>query len=62
MIDLIFRWCVWILVLVAGVLGTSYEALNVWIFVILWPLITAGLVVVIVRQQREIDRLRRQFA
>ncbi len=33
----IFDWCVNFLMNVATALGTTYEALNVWIFVILIP-------------------------
>ena len=33
-IDAIFRYCVVLLVNVAKVLGISYEALNIWVFVI----------------------------
>lgn len=57
MIDLIFRWCVILLVGLADLLGISYEAVNVWIFVILWPLITLGLIAVIVGQQVRVRRL-----
>ena len=60
MIDVIFRWCVWILLLLADVLGISYEAVNVWIFVILWPLLTVGMGAIILLQRRKIHRFRGQ--
>ena len=36
-IDALFRLCVVILVDVASLLGISYEALNIWLFVIIQP-------------------------
>ena len=44
-IDTLFRYCVYILVEAAKWLGTSYEALNVWLFVFILPgLLAASLV------------------
>ena len=37
-IDVVFRWCVVLLVDVAELLGISYEALNVYLFVFLLPI------------------------
>ena len=37
-IDTLFRWCVVLLVDVAHFLGISYEALNVYFFVFLFPI------------------------
>ena len=39
-VDGVFQICVFILVDLANFLGISYEEINVWIFVIIWPLIT----------------------
>ena len=36
-INTIFDWCVNFLMNVAASIGTTYEALNVWIFVIIIP-------------------------
>ena len=38
-IDAIFRYCVVLLVNIAKVLGISYEALNIWVFIIIQPMI-----------------------
>ena len=38
-IDTIFRICVYILVDLADIIGISYEAINIWIFVIIQPLL-----------------------
>ena len=37
LINTIFDWCVNFLMNVAAAKGTTYEALNVWIFVIIIP-------------------------
>ncbi len=36
-IDALFRLCVVVLVDIANLLGISYEALNIWLFVIVQP-------------------------
>ena len=38
-VDTIFKICVYILVDLADLMGISYEAINIWIFVILQPLL-----------------------
>ena len=38
MIDLIFYFCVDLLRVSAQMLGTTYEAVNVWLFVVILPL------------------------
>jgi len=39
-IDTIFRMCVVLLVDLADLLSVSYEEINIWIFVIIWPALT----------------------
>tara|TARA_B100000787_G_C16127911_1_gene265899 strand:- start:527 stop:793 length:267 start_codon:yes stop_codon:yes gene_type:complete len=39
-IDTVFRLCVVFLVDLADFLGVSYEEINIWIFVIIWPVLT----------------------
>lgn len=56
MIDQIFDWCVHILVYWAGTLGMTYKEINVWIFVILWPILTISLIAIIVQQRQIIRR------
>ena len=36
-IDVTFNWCVWLLYKVAGLLGITYEEINIWLFVIIGP-------------------------
>jgi hypothetical protein len=55
----IFDVCMAILVTLAKCLGMTYQAVNVWIFVILWPVLTFFLIGLIVRQHLLIKHLRR---
>lgn len=59
MIDLIFDGCVSLLLFLADQLGMTYEAVNVWIFVVLWPIFTLVLIVIVIAQEMTIRRLRR---
>ncbi len=49
--------CVRILVFLAERTGMTYKEINVWIFVILWPLLTIALIAVIFLQHRRIKSL-----
>ena len=52
-IDLIFEWGVHFLYDVAGVLGISYEEINVWLFVFILPIslvLSLGLNVYLLRR------------
>lgn len=55
--DAVFDWCVQVLVYWAGVVGITYKQINVWVFVILWPLVTLAMLGVIIWQRRLIRRL-----
>ena len=56
----IFDWCVWVLVVLAEMLGITYKEINVWIFVIIWPLLTIALSVLTFVQQRKIRQLEQE--
>jgi hypothetical protein len=43
LMQFVFDWCVRFLVWWANAWGITYEELNVWLFVILHPLVTAVL-------------------
>jgi hypothetical protein len=60
MMDVVFDDCVQILLVFAGWTGLTYKEINVWIFVILWPLITVGLVILVALQRRRIRLLEMQ--
>ena len=57
MMDSIFDWCVHVLVYWAAILGITYKEINVWVFVIIWPLLTILLVVTILKQRQIIQKL-----
>ena len=38
-VDIIFDWCVLFLIKTANQLGITYEEINVWLFVIILPLV-----------------------
>lgn len=61
MIDRVFDVCVQILLDLAGLFGTTYKAINVWIFVVLWPLATLALIGLLICQQVRIRRLLREI-
>lgn len=58
MIHAIFRLCVVLLIELAKLLGITYEAVNVWVFCVIWPLFTLLLIYLVLRQRRTIRRLR----
>jgi len=60
MMNQIFDWCVNVLVYWAGVLGITYKEINVWVFVIVWPILTVLLIGIIVVQYRTIRKLSRK--
>mgnify|MGYP006963485975 FL=1 len=55
-IDAIFRYCVVLLVNMAKVIGISYEALNIWVFIIVQPLIILLLFIWVIRLRRNLKR------
>ncbi len=57
--DVIFDWCVGVLVYWAHVFGITYKQINVWVFVIIWPILTIVLIGIILRQQAKIRKLSR---
>jgi hypothetical protein len=60
MMDQIFDWCVKVLVYWAGLFGITYKEINVWVFVIIWPILTVILIGIILMQQRIIRRLSKE--
>ena len=59
-IDVIFRYCVVLLVNIARVLGISYEALNIWVFIIIQPIIILVLFLCVLALRKKI-RLYKQI-
>jgi hypothetical protein len=60
MMDSIFDWCVNVLVYWAGILGLTYKEINVWVFVIIWPILTLILAGIILAQHRRIRTLLKE--
>ena len=60
-VDTVFDGCVDLLLALAARLGVSYNAVNVWIFCILWPLLTLALVATVISQGQRIRRLQRSL-
>lgn len=60
-VDTVFKICVVFLVDLAKLLGITYEEINIWIFVIVWPTLTilGGVWIIILR--RKIRRLQNQI-
>jgi len=58
--DQIFDWCVNGLVYWAGIFGITYKQINVWVFVIIWPILTIILITIIVMQHKVISQLSRR--
>ena len=54
-----FRWCVEVLRVAAAHLGITYAAINIYVFIIIWPLLSVASVLLHVRQWRELRRWRR---
>ncbi len=44
----------------ANVFGVTYKEINVWVFVIIWPLLTILLIGIIVMQYRTMRRLSKK--
>lgn len=58
--DQIFDWCVDILVYWANIFDITYKEINVWVFVIIWPILTLVLSGIILAQRRKIQQLSRK--
>jgi hypothetical protein len=57
--DAIFDGCVQLLLFLAAQLGFTYKQINVWIFVIIWPILTLVMLGIIIHQQAVIQPLRK---
>ena len=61
MIDYLFYLCVDILVWLAKATGTTYEFINIVIFVIGYPLFVIGLLLIIYFQYKRIKKLNKSI-
>ena len=60
MIDAVFDGCVLLLLFLADLFGMTYKAINVWIFVVIWPVFTFVLITLVILQYLKIRRLLRE--
>ena len=61
MIDMIFNWCVDLLIKYAELLELTYNEINVWIFVIIMPLFFTIMLFTIIKQIISIKRLNNKI-
>ena len=61
MVNYLFYLCVDILVWIAELTGTTYELVNIVIFVIGYPLVVILLLFVIYSQYKKIKRMENKF-
>ena len=61
MINYIFYLCVDILAWMAKITGTTYEFINILIFIIGYPLFVIVLLTIIYKQNRRIKKLNEKF-
>jgi hypothetical protein len=48
-IDITFNFCVGLLYDIGGVLDITYEEINVWLFVVIWPIASLILFAEVIR-------------
>jgi len=54
-IDVVFDFCVILLIDTAKFLGITYEEINVWLFVVIWPLLSLVLFAEVIRLRLKKD-------
>lgn len=61
-VDIVFNWCVRLLYDWATFFGITYEEINIWIFIVAWPIITLAMAAWIVLLLRQNRRLKAHIA
>ena len=54
-IDAVFDFCVILLVDAAKILGITYEEINVWLFVVIWPVLSLVLFAEVIRLRMKLS-------
>ena len=54
--DNLFDACVEFLRWLGGIVGLSYKEINIWIFVIIHPIVTVALFAIVIWQRNKINR------
>ena len=55
-VDNIFNFCVILLYKIGSLFGITYEEINVWLFVVIWPLISLIMFAEIIRLRLKINK------
>lgn len=55
--DIIFNWCVDVLMFLATQLGITYKEVNVWVFCIIEPIVFIYMLTLIIKQRKYIKRI-----
>ena len=58
-VDVVFNICVKFLYDAAAILGITYEEINVWLFCVIWPILTIYMSYEIIKLRLRIARLSR---
>lgn len=61
-VDIVFNWCVRLLYDWATFFGITYEEINIWIFIVVWPVITLAMAAWIILLLRQNQRLKARIA
>ena len=56
-IDITFNFCVRLLYDVGGLIGITYEEINVWLFVVIWPIASLVLFAEIIRLRLKVNTM-----
>ena len=61
-VDIVFNWCVRLLYDWATFFGITYEEINIWVFIVIWPIVTLAMATWIVLLLRKNRRLKAHIA
>ena len=61
-VDIVFNWCVRLLYDWATFFGITYEEINIWVFIVIWPVITLAMAIWIALLLRQNRRLKAHIA
>lgn len=61
-VDIVFNWCVRLLYDWATFFGITYEEINIWVFIVIWPIVTLAMAIWILLLLRQNRRLKTHIA
>ena len=56
-IDITFNFCVRLLYDIGGLIGITYEEINVWLFVVIWPIASLVLFAEVIRLRLKVNTM-----